>query len=138
MSQTWHCPKCKREFAKKNQQHSCVVYPLAKHFENKPLAKELFQCLKARIVADIGPVKVESLPCCIHFVSSYTFGAVWAMKDGIRIDFRVDHPIRSRRFWKTLRISANRYMYYLDAKNNKEIDRALIGWMKEAYSLHDR
>ncbi len=136
MAQVWQCPKCKREFAKKNQQHSCVVYPLAKHFENKPFAKELFQHLKKRIIASIGPVKVESLPCCIHFVSSYTFGGVWAMKDGIRLDFRVDHPIKSRRHFKKLRMSANRYLYYFDIKEKEEINRELIGWIGESYHLH--
>lgn len=138
MPKVWPCPKCKREFAKKNQPHSCAVYPLARHFVNKPDAKELFQHLKKKIAASIGPVKIESLPCCIHFVSSYTFGAVWARPDGIRIDFRVDHPITGRRPWKMLRMSANRYLYYFEIKDKKEIDAQLIGWLKESYSLHDQ
>ena len=108
MAQVWQCPKCKREFAKKNQQHSCVVYPLAKHFEIKPFAKELFQHLKKRIIASIGPVKVDALPFCIHFVSSYTFGGVWAMKDGIQHAFPVDHPSKSPRQFKKMRMYAKR------------------------------
>ncbi|MDD5342695.1 MAG: DUF5655 domain-containing protein [Patescibacteria group bacterium] len=138
MSKSWQCSRCHREFAKKNQQHSCVIYPLAKHFKDKLLAKELFGHLKKRITTAIGSVKIESLPCCIHLVSSYTFGAAWAMKDRIRIDFRVANPLKSRRFWKTLRMSANRYLYFLEIKSKKEIDRELIGWLNESYHFHDQ
>jgi len=136
MTNTWHCPKCHREFGKKNQAHSCVKYPLIRHFQNKPLAKELFVDLKAKIKKTIGPVKVESLPCCIHYVSSYTFGAVWCLKNGLRMDFRLSRSKKSKRFWKTLRMSPNRYLYYVEVGDKKEIDAELLGWLKEAYSLH--
>jgi hypothetical protein len=135
----WQCKKCKREFAKTNQQHSCVIYPLKKHFAGKEeVAKPLFDDLVGKIKKNIGPVKIESLPCCIHLVSSYTFGAVWAMKDRIRIDFRLDENVKGRKFYKKFQMSKNRYLYYLDIKEKKEIDRKLIGWIKKAYNLHGK
>jgi len=77
----WQCKKCKREFAKTNQEHSCVSYPLEKHFQNKEVAKELFDFYISQINKKVGEVKFESLPYCIRLVSSYTFGAVWAMQE---------------------------------------------------------
>lgn len=136
MNNLWQCPKCKREFKNRNQVHSCTSYPLEKHFENKKLAEELFLRLKKEIEKNIGPVKIESPPCCIHFVSNYTFGAVWPMKDKIRIDFRTDFKIKSKKTWKMIRMSANRYLYYLDIKDTKEIDKELIGWIRKAYLLN--
>jgi hypothetical protein len=138
MAKLWKCAKCKREFAKVNQAHSCVSYPLENHFVSKAFAKELFDYLKEKIEASVGPIKVESLPCCIHFVGSYTFGAVWAMKDKIRIDFRTDFKIESKRIWKMNQISPNRYIYYLELKDKKEIDRELLGWIKKAYELNKK
>lgn len=132
----WRCPKCKREFIKTNQQHSCTVFPLEKHFEGKVKAKELFNYLKSQIEKHIGPVKIESLPCCIHFVSSYTFGACWGLKDGIRIDFRVAEPIETNREHKLNHMSANRYLYYFDIKDKSEIDSELLGWIKKSYNLN--
>jgi hypothetical protein len=108
----WTCPKCKRGFKNKNQVHSCTSFPLEKHFENKPLAKDLFLYLKQEIANKVGPLKIESPPCCIHLVSNFTFGAVWALKDKIRIDFRLDYKIESRRIWKTIQMSANRYFIF--------------------------
>lgn len=134
----WECPKCHREFAKKNQQHSCVSYPLANHFKNKDYAKSLFAYLKQQITKKIGPVKIESLPCCIHFVSSYTFGACWALRDRIRVDFRRDHKLTTKKPYKMIKMSPNRFLYYFDLKKKQDIDAELLGWMKKSYELHDK
>jgi hypothetical protein len=134
----WKCPRCKREFAKKNQQHSCVSYPLANHFKNKEYAKELFNYLKQQIAKKIGPVKIESLPCCIHFVSSYTFGACWALRDRIRVDFRTDYKLTTKKPYKMIKISPNRFLYYIDLKTKKDIDAELLGWMRKLYGLHNK
>lgn len=133
MSTKWKCPNCHREFVKKNQQHSCVSYPLANHFKNKDYAKTLFTYLKQQIVKKVGPVKIESLPCCIHFVSSYTFGACWALKDRIRVDFRVDHKITTKKHFKVIQMSPNRFLYYVDLLTKKDIDAELLGWMRKSY-----
>lgn len=136
MAKLWKCPKCKREFKNKNQSHSCVAFPIEKHLKGKELATELFEYLKKEIKKNIGPLKIESLPCCIHLVSNYTFGAVWALKDRIRIDFRLNHKIKSKNLWKEIQISKNRYLYYFDIKSKKEINKELVGWIKEAYNLN--
>jgi len=136
MSKLWKCSKCHREFAKTKQSHSCTIYPIEKHFENKDHARELFDYLVSEINKKVGQIKIESLPCCIHMVSSYTFGAVWAMKNGIRIDFRLDHEIKTKKLHKTNHISANRYLFYFDLKEKSEINSMLLSWIKESYLLN--
>jgi len=136
MLKLWKCPKCHQEFTKTNQAHSCTIYPLEKHFKNNDYAKELFDFLITEINKKVGKIKIESLPCCIHLVSSYTFGAVWAMKKGIRIDFRLDHKLKTKKPHKTNHISANRYLFYFDLKNISEIDSQLLVWIKESYHLN--
>jgi len=126
MTKLWRCPKCKREFAKKNQAHSCISRPLDDHFKNKAYAKELFEYLKDKIETKVGPLKIEPLPCCIHLVSNYTFGAVWALKDKIRIDFRTNYLIKSKKIWKMIKMSANRYFYSAFAKNRGLLG---LGWI---------
>ena len=136
MKKLWKCPKCKREFKNKNQVHSCTSFSLKKHFENKPYAKELFLHLKQAIENNVGPLKIESPPCCIHLVSNYTFAAVWALKDKIRIDFRIDSKIESKRIWKMIQMSTNRYLYFLEIKDKQEVNKELLGWIKKAYYLN--
>lgn len=132
----WTCPKCKREFVNKNQAHSCARYPLENHFKGKKdLAKPLFEEFVKRIEKKIGKIKVESLACCIHLVSGSTFAAVWARKDRIKIDFRLDYKIANPRIRREVRMSANRYLYYLDLTDKSEIDAELLSWLKEAHNL---
>lgn len=133
----WKCPKCKREFIKHNQSHSCVLFPIENHFKNKESSKILFTKLIKAIEDRIGEVKIESLPCCIHLVSSYTFSGVWILKDRIRLDFRVDYKIESKRMINQQNLSKNRNIYYIDIKDEKEIDSELLNWIKDSYNLHN-
>ena len=139
MGNLWKCGKCGREFEKKNQQHSCMPYPLENHFRGKEkVARPLYDSLKEKIERDIGHVKVESLPCSIHFVvahSAYTFAAVYALRDRVRIHFGSDHEIRSPRIDKSAKTSSSKYMHSVDIRSGKEIDGELVSWLKDAYHL---
>ena len=133
----WQCPKCKREFSKNNQSHSCVVYPIEKHFQNKDYSKKLFKELVNQIEKNIGGVKIESLPCCIHLVSGYTFSGVWLSKDRVRLDFRVPYNIESKRIINKEELSINRKLYYLEIVEEKDIDDELLGWIRDSYFLQN-
>lgn len=131
----WQCPKCKREFIKNNQSHSCVLFPIENHFKNKDSSKLLFMKLIDTINKRIGEVKIESLPCCIHLVSSYTFSGVWILKDRVRMDFRTNYKIKSKKVLKEISLSKNRNLYYIEIKDESDIDDELLKWIKDSYSL---
>jgi len=132
----WKCPKCGRRFEKEGQQHSCAIYPVAKHLNGKELATELYNELKSRIKKVAGPFWIESLPCCIHFVTApaYTFAAAYAMKDRLRLHFGLDHKITSKRIRRSAQTATSRYMYELDVMEKKELDKELLSWLTEAYN----
>ena len=129
----WSCPKCKREFSKNNQSHSCVVYPLANHFKDKPFGEGLFK----ELVKKLDSIKfiIDSVPCCIHLVSKSTFCAAWIGKNKMKIDFKLDTVLKNKRFSKVLKMSANRYLYYMEIKTKEEIDKELISWIKKSHEL---
>ncbi len=128
----WTCPKCKRKFEKKGQSHSCTCYPVAKHLAGKEIGKRLYNALTSKMKKDIGKFRVESLPCCIHFVTTYTFAAVYALRDKIRIHFTLYRKLDSPRIGRFSQISGKRYMYSIDVKDEKEMDKELMGWLKES------
>ena len=131
----WTCQKCGRKFERKNQSHSCNIYPLDKHFEGKEHAKVLYNRLKEEISKEIGPFTIESLSCCIHFVTTFTFAAVYALKDKIRVNFTLNYDLKNSRLVKVSQMSANRYLYDIDIRNESEIDGELISLLKQAYNL---
>jgi hypothetical protein len=130
----WTCPKCHREFFKTNQSHSCrEPYPLEKHFAGRIKAKELYDFLKSKIESDVGPFTIDSRECCIHFVNTRTFTACWPLKDKIRIDFSLNKEIKTKQFYKITKISANKYIHYLDINNKNQINSELLAWIKDSY-----
>ncbi len=68
-------------------------------------------------------------------VRATTFAAVWVRKDRIKIDFRLEHDLDSPRFTRKIRMSARRFLFYMDILSPEEIDAELIAWLKEAYDL---
>lgn len=92
------------------------------------LYKELARAVKLQL----GNFKTESLECCIHFVTSFTFAAVKISKHKIIVDFSLLRKIKSKRIKQAVQISANRYLYYADVNTADEIDSTLIAWLIEA------
>lgn len=131
----WKCNKCHRLFTKVNQSHSCVIFPLDEHFKNKENQRNLFNTYIDFVRLNVGDFKIEVVPCCIHLVSTFTFSAVWIMKDKIKIDFMLLEKLSNKRIIKIEQPSANKYVHYLEIENENELDEELINWLKQAYFL---
>lgn len=131
----WVCPKCKRVFGKQNQPHSCVKVSLNKHFENKDKTKELFDHLLKKINKEVGLSKIISIPCCIHLFGKYDFMAVLPKKDKIEIRFALDRKIDSKRLKQYVPLSSRTYKNCIYIYSKEDIDKELIGWLKESYLL---
>lgn len=135
----WTCPKCKRQFERKGQMHSCRLYALEMHFEGKPAGKLLYEKFKRAVKKQVGAFKTESLECCIHFVSTFTFAAVKINKDRIRVDFALDRNIKRKRVKQCVQMSAQRYLLVIDIVSEDDIDNELMEWIQEAYDKkHDK
>lgn len=131
----WTCPKCGRKFEKKGQAHSCKSYALALHFKDKPTGKMLYERFKNEVHSKVGPFKIESLSCCIHFVNTFTFAAVKILRNKIKVDFTLNRKIKNKRIAQSVQMSANRYLYVIDILNADEIDATLMNWIFEAYEI---
>lgn len=130
----WKCPKCGRQFERRGQSHSCKSFPVEQHFKGKPGGKLLYEKFKRAVRSQLGSFKIESLECCIHFVSTFTFAAVKIFKDKIQVDFALSRKLKNKRFDRFLQMSSNRYLYYFDINHEDEIDDELLEWIKEAHN----
>lgn len=130
----WQCPECKRKFEKNNQSHSCRSYPLENHFKSEK-CKALYDALCAKIEKEIGKFYVESPECCIHLVAKKTFVGVFCTKDHIKISFTITEKLDTPRIERFVQMSANRFNHRVIVQDEKEIDKELISWLKEAYGL---
>lgn len=128
----WKCPNCGRQFERKGQAHSCKPYDLRLHFKGKPEGKLLYEKLKKEVRSRIGPFKIESLECCIHFASTFTFAAVIILRDKIRVEFCLGRKLKSKRIGRVVPLSSTRFLFYIDIYTENEIDEQLIKWIEEA------
>ena len=129
----WECPKCGRQFEKRNQSHSCKQYPLEQHFIGKINGELLYKKLKLMLENTMDSFKIESLACCIHFVSTFTFAAVKVFKDKISIDFSLNHKVINKRIKQITPMSKNRFLHCIDVFTETEINAELVGWIREAH-----
>lgn len=129
----WTCPKCGRRFERQRQTHSCRPFPLKQHFEGKPGGRSLYEKFKQEVKKQIGAFKIESLECCIHFVSTFTFMAVKIFRQEIRVDFSLNRKIKSKRIKQLVRLSAHRFLFVVDITQEEEIDKELMEWIGEAH-----
>ncbi|SDN10132.1 hypothetical protein SAMN05421813_14118 [Daejeonella rubra] len=134
----WKCPKCGRQFERPNQAHSCKTYPLELHFKGKDASRIIYENLYEKIKKVLGFYKVESLECCIHFVSTSTFVAVKILKHKLQIDFSLSQELKNKRFVKAIKLSEHRFLYLLEITNEEEIDNELVNWIKEAHELKEK
>ncbi len=133
----WTCSKCERIFKSKNQPHSCKKIPLGKHFEGKEKAKELFDFLVAQINSKIGKCKIISIPCCVHLFGAYDFLAALPKKDRLEVRIALNRKVDSSRLKISVPLSSKSFKNCFDISSKKEIDKELIGWIKESYHLKD-
>lgn len=131
----WKCPKCGRQFERQGQLHSCKPFPIEQHFKGKESSKILYDKFRLAVKKQVGPFKIESLECCIHFVSTFTFLAVRILKDRIRVDFALNHKIKSGKVTGFTKMSTHRFLYYFDILKENEIDEELMNFVQEAYDL---
>lgn len=133
ISKLWTCPKCGRQFERQSQTHSCRPFPLEQHFIGKETSKILYEKFKRSVNKKVGSFKIESLECCIHFVSTFTFAAIKILSNKIRVDFSLCSKIKSKRINQYVQMSAHHYLYYIDIEKEADIDAALMEWIQEAH-----
>ncbi|ELR71110.1 hypothetical protein C900_03074 [Fulvivirga imtechensis AK7] len=105
---------------------------MEQHFERKPVGKKLYEKLKAQMEHDLGQLRVESLECCIHFVSTFTFAAVKILKDKVRVDFSLARQLAHPRVSRAVKMSSHRYLYFVEITKEEDIDQELMEWIREA------
>ena len=131
----WRCPKCRREFANRNQSHACGRYTLTHHFRGKPPEiRLLFDRVVAAIRA-IGPVRVLPEKTRIAFQVRMSFAQVTPRRnwlDGhVVLARRLEHP----RFRQVQTFSPRNHLHAFRLTQPGDIDAEFRSWLAEAYRV---
>ena len=132
---TWTCPKCRREFSKTDQSHSCDEFTVNEHFSNRP--KWLFDLFN-RLVSTLGEsceFKIDPVKTAILLKRKTSFAGIKVQNDYLQIHFALDKTVDEFPVYKTIKYTKNRWIHYIKLDSPDEIDHQLISWLMWAYKL---
>ena len=135
MKKFWKCSECNRKFAHKNQWHSCLKVSVDKHFEDKPVEiKQAFDKLIDE-VRKFGPVRVDPVKTAINLTGVSHFAMIYPQKNALKMDFSLKREVKSERLEEFASVVSGRHMYYVRIQKKEDVDKELLGWLKEAYAI---
>jgi hypothetical protein len=107
------------------------------HFVNKdPSVRALYDELLS-ILQTFGPVTEDPKKTSIHLNRKSALAGVETRKDGLLLNIKSDHQIKSPRIEKSEQISAKRFHHKVRISSPKDLDEELKSWLKGAYVLSE-
>ena len=131
----WHCKKCGRDFANRNQSHACGTHDLEHHFRGKPPAiRALFNEVVAAIER-IGPVRVLPEKTRIAFHVRMSFAQVTPRQRWLDGHVVLARRLELPRFTKIESFSPRNHLHAFRLHAPSDIDDELREVLAEAYRV---
>ena len=110
-------------------------FSMDSHFSGKePSVRKMYDHLLSSL-RKFGKVIEEPKKTSIHLVNVTAFAGVQTRGTYILLNIKADHKIESPRIHKGEQISAKRFHHRVKVSSVSEIDKELLGWMHEAYTM---
>jgi len=131
----YRCPDCGREFAHRNQWHSCTSWTEADYLRGKrPEALALYRKFKG-MVKRCGPVTLAPVKTSIGFKVRMTFARVSLVGKRIRGHLVLAKPIPSPRFVEVISPSPRNHIHMFEFTDPDELNSEVQAWLEEAYKV---
>lgn len=110
-------------------------HTVAEHFRDRaPEVRGTYaEILKAS--RKLGPVHEEPRKTSIHLVRKTAFAGVATRKTALILTLKSASDIKNNRIIKREQASANRWHLEIRLETPDQVDRELVGWLKNAYEL---
>jgi Domain of unknown function (DUF5655) len=128
----WTCPSCRRQFANRNQSHSCGQFTVEQLLDGKPLEiVELYERL-ADAIRRCGEVVVAPTKTRVLFKVRTVFASVAVSKNWLDVVFVLGRHLKHRRIKKAQEEYPG-VVHFLRIEKAEDLDDDLTGWLQEAY-----
>ncbi len=102
MTNTWTCPKCNRQFTRKNQRHACGTGNRADVLRNRPAeVVELYTALE-KFAKSLGSVEIVTRERYVLLRSSRIFTDAVIMSNALRIAIHLPRKAENKLFIKVV------------------------------------
>jgi hypothetical protein len=127
------CPVCRRQFANRNQSHSCGRYHLEAHFHGKPaMIRQLYDQFVAQVRL-CGPVTILPEKTRIAFQVRMSFAALQVQRSKIvgHLAERHERPC----FVRVDYISRSNHVHHFKIEKPEDLNEELCGFIEQAYRV---
>ena len=105
-------------------------------FAGRPQELALYELFRRQLLAEVGQVQIKVQKTQITFAGRYGFAFVShprRKKDrGILVSFGLGRHEDSARIWQSVEPYPGRWTHHILVSSPEEMDKELMGWMKEA------
>lgn len=130
---SWVCPKCRRQFARKNQRHACGTGERAEVLRNRsPELVKLYGDLEA-FAKTLGPIEFVTRERYVLLRSRRIFADLVVMSDALRIAIHLSRQAKHPLF---IKVAADRKQVTHVAKlRDRDELEAMKPFLREAYEF---
>jgi hypothetical protein len=112
-----------------------MEYTELDHLQHKgPVVAAIYEKL-IKELQKFGALKIEPKKTSIHLGNRFGFAGVYARKDYMNLEVHLKNKLTSKRVSKVEQASPNRFHHTIKISTPKDVDKELLGWLKEAYDL---
>lgn len=130
-SPTWACPKCKRQFTRKNQRHACGTGDRAEVLRNRPPELvELYSALEM-FVKSLGQVEFVTRERYVLLRTHRIFADAVIMSDALRLVIHLPRKAEHKLFIKVA--SDRRHVSHVAKLRAMEELESMKPFLREAY-----
>lgn len=105
------------------------------HFEGRsPSVRRVYERILSA-AGRLGPVGEDPKKTSIHLTRRTGFAGIATRKDALVLTLKSARDIPSSRIHKRERLSANRWHLEVRLADPKDVDREVVGWLKDSYAL---
>jgi hypothetical protein len=128
----WTCPLCRRQFANRNQAHSCGQFTVEQLLDGKPQeVVALYEGLEG-LIRSCGEVVVAPTKTRVLFKVRTVFASVAVSKGWLDVVFVLGRRLKHRRIKKAQEEYPS-IVHWLRIEKTEDLDGALARWLQEAY-----
>ena len=131
----WRCPKCRRQFANRNQSHACGRSTLASHFRGKPPAVRAIFDKLLTLTRKNGPVTVLPEKSRIAFQVRMSFAAFVVRQNWVDGHVVLARRVENPRFRRIETFSPRNHLHAFRFESVDQVDDEVVAWLAEAYRV---
>lgn len=128
----WTCPKCGRVFRRPKQTHSCDVGSRSTLVADRPEPLVRLYGTLEKTVRSWKGVEIVIAKRCALFRTTRIFADMVFMTDALRLALLLDHQAKDPIFFKSGRMSTNRFAHVMLIRTAAEL-RAAMPYLKDAH-----